>query len=399
MRLLWVKVGGLWPLDAGGRLRSFHIVRELSRRHALTVLTTHGPQDDPQAAAAQLPACRVVSFPHAAPKQGSPQFARALARSWLSPLPVDLWRWQVAGLREAAARQIQEGHTELCVADFLSAVPNLPPGRIPVVLFQHNVEHVIWQRLAGLERKPWRRALLEIEWRKLRRFEAGACAAAAHTVAVSEADRSALAALAPRSQISAIPTGVDTAYFHANGARPRPARLVFSGSMDWYPNEDAMVHFIDAILPLVRRQVPEVEVTVVGRRPGAGFRARAEAAGVKVTGTVEDVRPFVDEAAVYVVPLRIGGGTRLKIFEALSMGKAVVSTGIGAEGLPLVEGRHFLRADDPASFAGAVVSLLADPARRNALGLAGRRLVEERFSWSQVAQEFESRLMEVIPCA
>jgi polysaccharide biosynthesis protein PslH len=261
------------------------------------------------------------------------------------------------------------------------------------------VEHVIWQRLAGLERRPWRRALLELEWRKLRRFEARACRRAARTVAVSEADRDALAALAPGSRVRAIPTGVDTAYFHANGTPPRPASLVFSGSMDWYPNEDAVLHFVDAILPLLRRQVPELQVTVVGRKPGARFRQRAEAAQVRVTGTVPDVRPYVDEATVYIVPLRIGGGTRLKIFEALSMGKPVVSTTIGAEGLPLVDGQHFLRADEPAAFAAAVVSLLSDPARRSALGAAGRRLVEERFSWGHVAREFESDLTEVIPCA
>src|SRR5262249_5215715 len=128
-------------------------------------------------------------------------------------------------------------------------------------------------------------------------------------------------------------------------------------------------------------------------------RQRAEAAQVRVTGTVADVRPYVDEAAVYIVPLRVGGGTRLKIFEALSMGKPVVSTTIGAEGLPLVDGQPFVRADDPASFAGAVVSLLSDPARCRSLGAAGRRLVEERFSWDRVARDFETDLAEVLPCA
>src|SRR5262249_46752262 len=137
---------------------------------------------------------------------------------------------------------------------------------------------------------------------------------------------------------------------------------------------------------------------VVGRNPSKHFRERAAAASVSVTGRVPDVRPYVDAAAVYVVPLRVGGGTRLKIFEALSMGKAVVSTRIGAEGLPLEPGRHFVCAPDPATFAQAVVSLLGDPEARAALGAAGRRLVEERFSWASVARDFESRLREVVPC-
>jgi glycosyltransferase involved in cell wall biosynthesis len=160
--------------------------------------------------------------------------------------------------------------------------------------------------------------------------------------------------------------------------------------MDWYPNEDAVLYFINAILPYIQREVPAVRLTVVGRNPTCRVRTAAEKVDVKVTGTVPDVRPYVSEAAVYVVPLRIGGGTRLKIFEALAMGKAVVSTTVGAEGLPLVAGEHFVQADDPIDFARNVIWLLGDPDRRKALGAAGRRLVEERYSWSQVAREFET---------
>jgi glycosyltransferase involved in cell wall biosynthesis len=188
-----------------------------------------------------------------------------------------------------------------------------------------------------------------------------------------------------------VPTGVDTSYFAPDGVPESPGRLVFIGSMDWYPNEDAMMFFIGEILPAVRRAVPDVELTVVGRDPSARLRAMGEAAGVRITGTVDDVRPWIADAAVYVVPLRVGGGTRLKIFEGLAMGKAVVSTTVGAEGLPLVDGTHFVRADAPAGFARAVVSLLRDPARRRALGMAGRQLVEARYSWATVARKFETR--------
>jgi len=175
-----------------------------------------------------------------------------------------------------------------------------------------------------------------------------------------------------------------------------PARLVLTGSMDWYPNEDAVECFIDEVLPVIRREMPEVGLTVVGQNPSSRLRAAGEKAGVRITGTVEDVRPWVAEAAVFVVPLRVGGGTRLKIFEGLAMGKAVVSTTVGVEGLPLVDGTHFLRADTPADFARAVVSLLQDPHRRKALGAAGRRLVEERYSWARVASEFEARCEQVL---
>jgi glycosyltransferase involved in cell wall biosynthesis len=230
----------------------------------------------------------------------------------------------------------------------------------------------------------------------MRRYEARACEQARLTIAVSDADRRLLAAAAPGACVRAVPTGVDVDYFAPDGVAEIPGRLVFTGSMDWYPNEDGIVHFIEDVLPRVRRAVPAATLTVVGRNPSARLRAVAEAAGAQVTGLVDDVRPHMADAAVYVVPLRIGGGTRLKIFEALSMAKAVVSTTVGAEGLPLAPGQHFLQADEPAAFAEAVTVLLGDSARRRAIGAAGRRLVEERYSWSKVVDEFENRCGEVL---
>jgi polysaccharide biosynthesis protein PslH len=398
MRILWVKIGGLWPPTSGGRIRSLETLACLSRRHEVTLLTTHGRDDDPDGLARRLPHChRVISVPFVAPRVGSASFAFALARSWVSSLPVDLWKWQVGAVRDHVRALVAGGAVDICVADFLVSVPNIPRSRrVPVVLFEHNVEYMIWRRLAELEVRPWRRALLEMEWRKLRRVERAACASADLTVTVSEDDRRHLSTLAPDARCVAVPTGVDTTYFKPTG-RPEVAhRLVFTGSMDWYPNEDAILHFSTAILPRIRAQVPDVTVTVVGRNPSSRLRAVAEAAGIVVTGTVDDVRPYIDEAAVYIVPLRAGGGTRLKIFEALSMGKAVVSTTVGAEGLAITPDRHAAIADEPDAFARAVIALLQEPARRHALGQAGRRLVDTRYSWEQVAGDFDRCCQAVI---
>jgi sugar transferase (PEP-CTERM/EpsH1 system associated) len=399
MNVLWLKVGGLWPLTTGGRLRSFHILREMSRRHAVTLLTTHGPADDPDGLVAALPDARVLSVPHDIPKQGTPRFAAALVRSWGSPLPVDLFRCRVPALAERAERMLTGREVDLCIADFLAAMPNVPRrSPVPVVQFSHNVEHAIWKRLAGVETRPWARALLELEWRKMRRWEIAACRRVDLTVTVSRVDRERLAALAPDARLADIATGVDLEYFRPDPAQETPGTLVFTGAMDWYPNEDGILHFIDAVLPIVRRSAPDVGFTVVGRNPSARVREAAAAAGVAVTGTVPDVRPYVARGAVYVVPLRVGGGTRLKIFEALAMGKAVVSTRVGAEGLPMESGRHFVEADEPEAFAAAVVALLRDPARRAALGAAGRELVEARYGWARVARDFETTAQERIRC-
>jgi sugar transferase (PEP-CTERM/EpsH1 system associated) len=397
MRLIWVKVGGLWPVNTGGRIRSFHMLRELSQRHEVTLLTTRGPSEDPRPLESALPRCEVVSVPWALAKRGSARFAVALVRSWLSSLPVDLYKARVPALGREIERTLAGGGIDLIVADFLLAAPNIARAAAPpTVLFAHNVEHVIWQRMREVERRGWRRLLLALESRKMRRYEARACERVRLTIAVSDADRRLLAAAAPGARVRAVPTGVDVDYFAPDGVAEIPGRLVFTGSMDWYPNEDGIVHFIDTVLPRVRRAVPGATLTVVGRSPSDRLRDAAAGAGVHVTGLVDDVRPHMAEASVYVVPLRIGGGTRLKIFEALSMAKAVVSTTVGAEGLPLAPGQHFLQADDPAGFAEAVTSLLQDSARRRAIGAAGRRLVEERYSWSKVVDEFENQCGEVL---
>ncbi len=398
LRIVWVKVGGLWPPTSGGRLRSFHMLAELSKRHRVTLLTTHDAGDEPAELTRALSSCeRVQSFLHPIPKRGSAGFAAALARSWASPLPVDLWRCRVPALGRDLQSLLASGSVDLCVADFLAAAPNVPQGTpVPTLLFAHNVEHLIWRRLCRTERRPWRRLPLEVEWRKMRRYETRVCAGADATVTVSETDRRLLEGLVPGARIWSVPTGVDVEYFKPNGTREVPGRLVFTGSMDWYPNEDAILHFCEAVWPVIRRQVPQVSLTVAGRSPGPRLRAAAAAAGVHLTGTVEDIRPHLAQGQVYVVPLRVGSGTRLKIFEALSMGKPVVATRVGAEGLPLSPGEHYLQADEPDDFARAVVSLLHDSERRHALATAGRRLVEERYSWTQVSRQFETLCEHVV---
>lgn len=397
MRILWVKMGGLWPATTGGRVRSLNTISELAREHQVSVITTHAQGDDPDGLQQQLAGCeRVVSIPYAVPKHGSATFAASVAGSWFSHYPVDLWKWRVGAVRREVRRTLASGAVDLCVADFLFAATNVPMrSGVPVLLFEHNVEYLIWQRLANLETSPWKRALFEMEWRKLRACEAEACRRAALTVTVSDDDRQRLEELAGVRAVS-IPTGVNTTYFAPRPEAEVAGRLVFSGSMDWHPNEDAVCYFADEVLPRIQTEVPDASFTIVGRNPSARVRDLATRPGIIVTGTLDDVRPSIAEGSVYVVPLRAGSGTRIKIFEALSMGKAVVSTTVGAEGLALESGRHFLAADTAHDFAHAVVRLLRDPARRRALGCDGRALVEAHYSWSKVARQFEAHCEEVV---
>lgn len=386
-------MGGLLPLNTGGRRRTFQILSELTRRHDVTVFTTTEAGDDPPDDLPRLGACsRVVAVPYDVPKPGTSRFARALVRSWGSRYPVALWKWQVPDLRRRIRAAVTPNAVDVVVVDFLFADPNVPPAGVPTVYFAHNVECQIWKRLAAVEPRAWRRALLEIEWRKLRACERRTVRRANTTVAVSPQDRAMLLDDAPAARVEVVSTGVDTSYFAPTGAAEVPLRLVFSGSMDWYPNEDAILYFADRIWPRLRACRPGLSLTVVGRNPSTRLASVAREAGIDVTGTVDDVRPHIADASVYVVPIRIAGGTRLKIFEALAMQKAVVSTTVGAEGLGLASGHHFVAADGEDAFAAAVLRLLDDADARRALGTAGRQLVEEHYSWSSVSRQFESFL-------
>ena len=233
MHILWVKMDGLWPSTTGGRVRSLQIVSELARRHQVTVVTTHGPGDDPEGLTRQLSHCHdVASFPYVPPKKGSAAFPAAVARSWMSKYPVDLWKWREPQVQQKVRSLVDSGTIDLCVSDFLFAAANVPTGgTTPVVLFEHNVEYMIWQRLCALETRPWRRALFEIEWRKLRAREADACRQADLTIAVSEDDRRRLEELAPGIRAASIPTGVDTNYFMPDGRRS--ARTGWCSAARW----------------------------------------------------------------------------------------------------------------------------------------------------------------------
>lgn len=398
MRILWVKMGGLWPPTSGGRTRSLKLITELAKRHEVTVVTTHGEDDDPHGLVEELQCCnRVISFDYRVPKRGSVVFPATVARSWLSRDPVDLWKWRVDEVRNCVRGLIDAGRVDVCVADFLFAVNNVPlGGPTPVVLFEHNVEYLIWKRLHDLEQVGWRKALLAIEWRKLRAREAAAVRRADMTVAVSAHDRDRLEALAPDADVTWIPTGVDVDFFHPDPAAETRNHMVFSGSMDWHPNEDAVRYFMQDILPIVRADIPDATFSIVGRNPSEALVREAAAAGASTTGTLDDIRPAIAAAEICVVPLRAGSGTRLKIFEALAMGKAVVSTTVGAEGLDIIPGMHYIAADGAREFAGAVISLLNDTDRRRRIAAAGRALVEERYSWAQVARPFERHCQTVL---
>lgn len=399
MRILWLNAGLLLPLDKGGKLRTWHLMRHLAERHEITYLSFGDPDTPPAAREGMRAVCRHLRLvPRRDAGKGSLAFYAGAAARLFDRLPYAVGKYRSAAYRAAVEALVAEQSFDLVVCDFLVPAVNMPPALpCPSVLFTHNVESEIWRRHVDGQTDPLRRALFRQQWRRMLRFEGETLRRFDLVLAVSEADRETLQRLYPddlRAPVFTVPTGVDTRYFApAPNDAAGPRHLVFTGSMDWIPNEDAMRHFCRDILPRIRAEEPDVTLAIVGREPTPAVERLAALPGVEVTGRVEDVRTYIGAAAVYVVPIRIGGGTRLKIFEAMSMAKAVVSTRVGAEGLPVTDRRDIVLADDPARFADAVVALLRDPGMRQPIERAARDLVVEAYDWAAVAQQLEGALL------
>ncbi|PYP78190.1 MAG: hypothetical protein DMD35_12075 [Gemmatimonadetes bacterium] len=397
MHILWVKNELLHPLDKGGRIRTYEMLRRLRDHHRITYVALDDGTITPEQRARAKEYCDdlVLAPWRRAPLRGWRR-ALAIVRNVFSSLPFALAPYRSAAMMQVIRERCTTGddRADVVVCDFLVPALNVPHGLpCPVVLFQHNVEAMIWERRTRVARNPVMRLYMGEQWRRMRRVEREQCLRFDHVVAVSPEDAAVFRQAYGVERVSSVPTGVDTDFFRPSGTVSRkPASIVFTGSMDWMPNEDGMDWFVEEILPRIERAEPEATLTIVGRNPTARVKALAEGRPrVTVTGTVADVRPYLEAASVVVVPLRVGGGTRIKIYEAMGMERAVVSTTIGAEGLDVQDGKHIILADDPAAFADAVVGLLRSPERAADIGRAAAMHVRTNFGWASVAEQFAER--------
>ena len=402
MKILLLAPYPPYPPRGGGALRVYHLAKGLAARHDLTLLSF---APDAAAAAAMAPLRELAGL---VTVQGPPP--RGLARRALgtlaSPLPDMALRNRSRPFAEALSRLLAADRYDVVQAESieLAGYALMARGLGPrLVLDQFNAEHLLQRRaaLADLRRalalRP--RALAGglyslIQWRKLSRYEARLLRELDLVTVVSEEDRAALARLAPRggARLAVVPNGVDTARVRPGAVRGDmgPFTMAFTGTLDFRPNLDALRWFVGEVLPLVRAARPRARLLVVGRAAGPAALALAGDA-VEVVGEVPDVAPYIDGAAVYVVPMRIGGGSRLKLLEALAMEAPVVSTPMGAEGVAgLRDGEHLLLASSPRAFADAVLRLMGDPALGRRLGAAGRAHVAAHYDWSAIVPPLEA---------
>jgi sugar transferase (PEP-CTERM/EpsH1 system associated) len=394
MRILLLTPQRPYPPHQGTTLRNFNLVKELAKRHTICLLTFL-EQDQAPSDAGPLPELCHWLETVPAPQRTTGQRLRQLLAS---RRPDMSWRLWSPLFEERLKQRLSQEQFDVVQLEGIEMAPYLPTLEAarpqPLIIYDaHNAEWILQKRAFETDLKNplrWPAALYSwFQWRRLYRYEADLMQRTAHTVAMSGADKAALHQLNPTTPVTIVPNGVDSASYSCFKGTPKPYDLVFTGKMDFRPNIDAVLWFSRQVLPLIQAQRPQTTFAIVGQRPHPRLDGLRHLPGVTLTGYVDDIRPYLAGAAVYVVPLRVGGGTRLKIMEAMAMGKAIVSTTLGAEGFPITDGQELLLADEPAVFAQAVLQLLADPLRRAELGQAGQSFAQANYDWQILIPRLE----------
>lgn len=390
-----------FPPDGGVQIRTYNVLRLLARTFDVTALCFYrkGVLKSPDAVQTSVDElrrfCDAEAFPIPQEHSGF-RFVRDHLWSVASGRAYTVTSYESQEFRTRVEELLRARKFDLVHVDSLDLSGYLPLLEgTPVVCVHHNVESALLRRRAQNERSPLRRRYIALQAGLLEAEERRWCGRVALNVAVSDEDRRRFAVLVPGARFTVVANGVDTHTFRP--ATVRQAGIVFVGGYGWYPNRDALEYFADDILPLLRETSPELPVQWVGRAPEAVRREYRERHGVELTGYVDDIRPYVHGAACYVVPLRVGGGTRLKILDAWAMGKAVVSTSIGCEGLQARDGENILIRDDPGKFAEAVQQVLKDEALRTRLGDGARRTAEEVYEWDVIGESMTAEYRALLP--
>jgi glycosyltransferase involved in cell wall biosynthesis len=392
MKILWVCPFFLHPTDRGAQIRTLGTLKQLHRRHEIHFAALNDPSNLEGPERSTEYSSRHFSVAHSAPARKSLGILPQLVGSLVNPVPMAVSRYFSKQLKQQIDALVAAEHYDSIVCDFLAAAPNLTDlGQC--VLFQHNVETTIWRRHVEQCGSLPKKLFFQMQASKMEAYERKVCRAAKHVIAVSEIDAARMKRMFGIETVTSVPTGVDVEYFAPQSDASCASDMVFCGSMDWLPNVDAVVYFLSEVLPLIRERIPGATFTIAGRSPDAKvLKAVQGLTGVTVTGKVDDMRPYLWGAKISIVPIRIGGGTRLKIYECMAAGVPVVSTTVGAEGLRYKDGEDIVLADDAGSFADACMRLLSEDAARRDLAQNALDHAQREFSWEAVSREFEAIL-------
>ncbi len=395
MHILFLTPQRPYPPHQGTTLRNFNLIKELAKRHEVCVLTFLEPDQALYPAGPLADLCKWV--------ETVPLPSRSLTlRLWqmvTTRRPDMSWRLWSPLFKQRLANCLTQQSFEVVQIEGIEMAPYLPtiesarPKNQLVIYDAHNAEWILQKRAYLADLKNPSRGLAAsyswVQWQRLRRYEADLLQRVDHTIAMSAADKMALHEVAPNAPITVVPNGVDLITYGQFTGQSLHYNILFTGKMDFRPNIDAVLWFAQSVWPLIKARRPQTTFAIVGQRPHHRLDILRHMPDVTITGYVDDVRPYLAGATVYIAPLRVGGGTRLKLMEAMAMGKAIVSTSVGAEGFPVVNGRELRLADEPATFAEAVLDLLENPVQRNELAQRGHAFAEANYDWKALVPQLE----------
>ena len=380
-----------YPPNTGGRIRTLSLALSLAPKHQITIIAHRNDESVEASRFLREHGIETVLVDRATAVKAGPRFYARLAANLASPVP-----YSVASHGSPALRRAVHSHAQRHRIDVWQVESTVLTGALaslqgqPKVVVAQNIESTIWQRYHEAEDNLLKRWYIKQQWRKFERFERRAFAAATRVVAVSESDATLIRDRFGGRNVGVVENGIDRRYYEGVRPDPDPRTILFLGSLDWRPNLDAVGLLLDRIFPGVQAAEPSARLCVVGRKPPKALVRRVQGfAGVALHANVPDVRPFLATSGIMVVPLRIGGGSRLKILEALAAGLPVISTRVGAEGLDLVPGEDYIAADEPEAMADALVSSILDPRPARAMAGRSRSFVLDRYDWDTMADRLE----------
>lgn len=379
-----------YPVNNGKKLRSFNLLSPLARKHHITYIAPRsrdGKQDATAKSAMQDAGFNVVWVDRPVPLNSGPLFAARLAMNLASSVPYSVQRHTSRRMRDIISSIILREPIDLLHVEWTPYVVNLPVDvRSPVVVNAHNIESLIWQRYYEEERNTAKSWYIQRQWTKFERFERKAFLKANCVVTTTEQDAHLAQAEFSARKVEVVDNGVDISRFGYVTEGRDPHNLLFLGSLDWRPNIDAVRWLLSSIFASILKREPKAQLTIVGLNPpGWLIKDVAARPAVSLYGNVPDVRPYLEKCGTLLVPLRVGGGSRIKILEAMASGCPVVSTSIGAEGLHFEHDQHYLAADNEHDFANAVVRAIREPDTMQSMSAAARNAVCERYSWDLLA--------------
>ncbi len=381
-----------FPLNTGKRIRTFNLVARLAKKHQVYYLA-YGINGSVGFKALTQAGITPLAVERQIPPKSGVLFYFRLLLNLFSRYPYIVSSHYSSLFADKLSDCLKQIRFDIVIAEWTPYAVYLNEVKeARKVIVAHNLEHRIWERYFRNESNLLKKWYIGKQLKKVRRFEIESFASVDAVTAVSPVEAEEIVRYGKDLTVEVVPNGVDLDYFSSEDEETASSSMIFVGSMNWRPNQDAIQYFVREIFPLIKKDIKDAQATFVGQDPPRSILKLGDIAGIEIVGRVDDVRPFVRKAAVYIVPLRIGGGTRLKILEAMAMKKAIVSTSVGAEGIAVAPDVNILIGDSPETFAAQVKKLITNRNLRQKLGNAGRELVEKEYGWDRIAAALDNFL-------